>query len=64
MSDLEKLIEFGFEKERAEMAVKKTGGCDFPFLSSSNTAPLLTTVSQYKELLNGLRRTRIKPQTI
>jgi hypothetical protein len=27
--DLEVLIDMGFEKERAEMAVKKTGGCVF-----------------------------------
>jgi hypothetical protein len=32
-SDLELLIDMGFEKVRAEMAVKKTGGCKY--LSSS-----------------------------
>lgn len=26
-SDLEQLIEMGFEKERAEIAVQKTGNC-------------------------------------
>lgn len=26
-TDLEQLIEMGFEKERAELAVKNTGGC-------------------------------------
>jgi hypothetical protein len=26
-SDLELLLEMGFEKPRAELAVKKTGGC-------------------------------------
>jgi UBX domain-containing protein 1/4 len=26
-SDLDQLIDMGFERERAEMAVKKTGGC-------------------------------------
>jgi hypothetical protein len=26
-SDLDQLIEMGFDKERAELAVKKTGGC-------------------------------------
>jgi hypothetical protein len=29
-SDLETLIEMGFEPIRAEMAVKKTGGCKYP----------------------------------
>lgn len=28
-SDLEQLLEMGFEKERAELAVSKTGGCTF-----------------------------------
>lgn len=26
-TDLEQLLEMGFEKERAELAVKHTGGC-------------------------------------
>jgi UBX domain-containing protein 1/4 len=26
-TDLEQLIEMGFDKERAELAVKSTGGC-------------------------------------
>jgi hypothetical protein len=29
-SDLEVLLSMGFEKERAEMAVKKSGGCERP----------------------------------
>ena len=28
-TDLEALLDMGFEKERAELAVKKTGGCTF-----------------------------------
>ena len=28
-TDLEALIDMGFEKPRAEMAVKKAGGCEF-----------------------------------
>jgi hypothetical protein len=31
-SDLEVLIDMGFEKVRAEMAVKKTGGCKYSLL--------------------------------
>jgi hypothetical protein len=30
-SDLTLLLDMGFEKERAELAVKKTGGCMFLF---------------------------------
>jgi hypothetical protein len=31
-SDLDQLIEMGFDKERAQLAVTKTGGCKFlPF---------------------------------
>ena len=29
-SDLDTLIDMGFEKPRAELAVKKTGGCKSP----------------------------------
>lgn len=29
-SDLDQLVEMGFEKERAQLAVSKTGGCEFP----------------------------------
>jgi len=29
-SDLEVLLDMGFDRERAELAVKKTGGCQFP----------------------------------
>jgi uncharacterized UBP type Zn finger protein len=28
-SDLEQLIEMGFDKERAQIAVTKTGGCQY-----------------------------------
>ena len=28
-SDLDTLIDMGFERQRAEFAVKKTGGCEF-----------------------------------
>jgi hypothetical protein len=28
-SDLDQLIEMGFDKERAQIAVTKTGGCQF-----------------------------------
>lgn len=28
-SDLEQLLDMGFEKDRAELAVKKSGGCTF-----------------------------------
>lgn len=35
-TDLEVLLEMGFEKARAELAVKKTGGCRPP--------PLLPTI--------------------
>lgn len=28
-SDLDQLIEMGFDKERAQLAVTKTGGCKF-----------------------------------
>jgi UBX domain-containing protein 1/4 len=27
-SDLDQLVEMGFDKEKAQMAVKKTGGCE------------------------------------
>jgi hypothetical protein len=38
-SDLDQLIEMGFDKERAQLAVTKTGGCkSLPF-------PLIYTVS-------------------
>lgn len=37
-SDLDQLIEMGFDKERAQLAVTKTGGCkSLPF-------PLVSTV--------------------
>jgi UBX domain-containing protein 1/4 len=37
-TDLEQLIEMGFDKERAELAVKNTGGCQwFPKGQSRNT---------------------------
>ena len=32
-SDLEQLIDMGFEKERAELAVKKSGGCKSDMLN-------------------------------
>lgn len=28
-SDLEQLVDMGFDKTRAELAVKKSGGCEF-----------------------------------
>lgn len=35
VSDLEQLLEMGFDKERAELAVSKTGGRAFFFLSEN-----------------------------
>ena len=34
-SDLDLLLEMGFERARAELAVKKTGGCESTPISSS-----------------------------
>jgi len=30
-SDLQQLLDMGFDKEKAEIAVKKTGGCMYKF---------------------------------
>lgn len=38
-SDLQQLVEMGFDKERAELAVKKSGGCRY------NLETLLTLAS-------------------
>lgn len=38
-SDLELLIEMGFEQARAELAVKKTGGCQCFSLTPSSEYP-------------------------
>lgn len=36
-SDLEQLVEFGFEQEKAKIALKKAGGCMYSPVLSSNT---------------------------
>jgi len=34
ITDLEQLLEMGFEKERAELALKKTGNCKLSMFST------------------------------
>lgn len=42
-SDLEQLIDMGFEKERAELAVKATGGRTYIEISSRQIYPGILT---------------------
>lgn len=46
-SDLEQLLDMGFEKERAEIAVKKTGGCTSSHLTS-HTLPFLLDPTHWR----------------
>lgn len=58
-SDLDTLIDMGFERARAELAVKKSGGCEWPRVSSiagdsSHTRPYL----QIRNSAGGLAMAR------
>lgn len=60
-SDIDLLLEMGFEQARAELAVKKTGGCQcfgvVPFLSR----PYILTPSVVQQALNWLEANQDKP---
>jgi len=55
-SDLSVLLDMGFEKERAELAVKKTGGCKYSlrtFVPVHVYSMLIMYLLQYKEPSSG-----------
>ena len=58
-SDLDALLDMGFEKERAELAVKKTGGCRL-FAIMYISAHLLTRTT-VQGALEWLEQTQDKP---
>lgn len=66
-SDLSVLVDMGFEKERAELAVKKTGGCEYTlyFLISSSYIQkyVFLTHLQCRALCSGWRTTRTSLST-
>lgn len=58
-SDLDVLLEMGFEKARAELAVKKTGGCQCLHFSYEILRMLTSIVVQ--QALNWLEENQDKP---
>lgn len=55
-SDLEQLLEMGFEKDRAEIAVKNSGGRTHTIRQTFHLPVLIST--QYKVLSNGSNLTK------
>lgn len=57
-SDIDLLLEMGFEQARAELAVKKTGGCQYPHFLR---APAILTANAVQQALNWLEENQDKP---